>query len=215
VSGNQIGGVSPNNNMTIRVNQTFNPIVTPTTITGNGVAVTVFYATLETAPYRVGQQIIITNSNPNVYNGNHIVTDCQRTQLTFTSNVSNVYVGNAVVTGVNTGAIANVFATGTAPANTAGNSYANVPSVSAGLGTNATFWITTVPGNVTIFDQGSMQFTDGATPYITGDEFDEYRVFPHRTILEADGLLAINWLNNNESAVNWTNTDLDIVYWVN
>jgi len=217
IYGNQIGGVNPNNNMTIRVNQTFDPVVIPTTITGNGTVVTVFYATLDSEPYRVGQQIQITNSNPTGYNGTYTVTDCQTTQLSFASNVSNVYVGNAVVTGIATGAIANVFATGTAPANTAGNSYANVSTVVSGgsAGTDATFWITTVPGNVTIFDQGSMQFTDAAVPYINSDEYDEYRVFPHRTILEADGLLAINWLNNNSAAVNWTNNDLDIVYWVN
>jgi hypothetical protein len=215
VQGNQLGGISPDNDMTVRVNQIFDPVVIPTTMIGNGIAVNVFYATLPSAPYEVGQQIIITNSDPPVYNGNHIVTNCQRTQLAFSSSITNVYVGNAVINGVNTGAIANVFATGTAPANSAGNSFANVPSVTTGGGIDAAFWINAVPGNVTIFDQGSMQFTDGATPYVTGDEFDEYRVFPHINILEADGLLAINWLNNNNAAVNWTSTDSNIVYWVN
>ena len=217
IQGNQLGGIVPNNNMTLRVNQTFDPVIVPTTISGNGTAVTVFFTLRDTEPYAAGQQITIANSNPNSYNGTHTVLACQRSQVTYLSNVADAYVGNAIVTGINTGAIANVFGTGTAPANSAGNNYANVSTIAdlPSAGTNATFWITTVPGVETTFDQGSMQFTDGATPYVTGDEFDEYRVFPHRTILEADGLLAINWFNSSNIAVNWENNGGNLVYWVN
>jgi hypothetical protein len=89
-----------------------------------------------------------------------------------------------VVNTVNSGAIVSAFCYGTANLFAAGTSYTGLSGVNViGAGTGATWDITVVPGVQTVFDGGSIQFTNPADVDTNTNTYDSYLLFPRNNIL--------------------------------
>lgn len=96
---------------------------------------------------------------------------------------------NDIVLTVNTvdinGTIESAFCYGTAPLNSAGNTYYNIVGTNiTGTGTGATWDIETVQGIATTFDENSLQFIAPVDMYSSTQIYDKYLVFPKRNILQ-------------------------------
>lgn len=88
-----------------------------------------------------------------------------------------------------------------------------------GIGTGATWNITVVPGVQTVFDGGSIQFTDPADIDTNTNAYDRYLLFPRKDILtflptSTPGVV-VPWTNNSSAIVPWLNDDGNVVGWVN
>ena len=89
-----------------------------------------------------------------------------------------------VVNTVNSGAIVSVFCYGTASLFANDTTYTGITGTNVtGTGTGATWDITVVPGVETVFDGGSIQFTDPADINTNTDAYDKYLLYPKRNIL--------------------------------
>ena len=73
-----------------------------------------------------------------------------------------------------------------------------------------------VPGVITIFDGGSLEFTSPADQNTNTDAYDKYLMFPRYTILDfIPTINSVLWVNNYDEFVEWLN-DLDqVVVWRN
>lgn len=117
------------------------------------------------------------------------------------------------------GDIVSAFCYGTASVFAAGTEYTSVAGVNVGgSGVGAVWDITVAPGAQTVFDGGSIQFTDPTTPGINTNTFDRYLLFPRKNILTPlptyDGL-PVTWINNSSVIIPWTNNTGLTVGWVN
>lgn len=117
------------------------------------------------------------------------------------------------------GDIVSAFCYGTANLFAAGTSYTGLTGVNViGTGTGATWDIDVVPGVQTIFDGGSIQFTDPADINTNTDAFNRYLLFPRINILTPlptyDGV-PVNWINNSSTVLPWVNDLGQVVGWVN
>ena len=115
------------------------------------------------------------------------------------------------------GSIIDAFCSGTASINGYGEDYNNIIGITVtGIGANALWDITVVPGVVTVFDGGSLEFTSPADENTNTDAYDKYLMFPRYTILDfIPTINSVLWVNNYDEFVEWLN-DLDqVVVWRN
>jgi len=84
------------------------------------------------------------------------------------------------------GAILGYFVSGSiAPINSAGTIYGAITGINiVGSGVEAVWNFVSVPGQATVFDYNSLQFTAPVDMYSNTNEYDKYLVFPKRNILE-------------------------------
>ena len=71
--------------------------VTVTGATGNGTIATLTFSTQATAPYTVGDEIVVAGVNPAGYNGTQIVTACTTTTVSYASAVTASYVSGGTI----------------------------------------------------------------------------------------------------------------------
>ena len=86
---------------------------------------------------------------------------------------------------VSSGAIMGYFVTtAIAPLNSADTTWTGITGTNlVGTGSGAVWNFVSVPGQATIFDYNSLQFTAPVDMYTNTNEYDKYLVFPKRTIL--------------------------------
>jgi hypothetical protein len=117
------------------------------------------------------------------------------------------------------GAIVNAFCYGTASIIMSGSEFTGATGVNViGTGAGATWNIVVVPGVETVFDGGSITFTNSADTRPETDTFNKYLMFPRYDILTpiptVDGIPAY-WTNDTSTVIPWINSDGDVVGWVN
>lgn len=117
------------------------------------------------------------------------------------------------------GAIISAFCYGTASIFAADTQYTMLTGINVvGAGTGATWNITVVPGEQTVFDGNSIQFVDPSQPDSNTNAFDRYLLFPRMNILTPlptyDGI-PVTWENNSNVTIPWTNNTGVTVGWVN
>jgi len=157
-----------------------------TSIAGDGNTITANYATQSVPPFVIGQEIAIDGVTPTVYNGNHYVTSCTTSQVTFIGTEQASAAGGTVSTVPNwvpNPPTLTTFDLSTATA-TWINNYAAITTWINNNGDLSNWTYGTPPG--TTFDGGSMQFVSPVDMYSANNttEYDEYLVFPRRNILE-------------------------------
>ena len=64
---------------------------------GNGTTVTITFAEQTVAPYAIDDTINIYGINPAGYNGDHVVTACTTTSVSFSSTVTDAYVSGGII----------------------------------------------------------------------------------------------------------------------
>lgn len=139
------------------------------------------------------------------------------------TNVGGVSPANDVSFVVNTvdgvGAIVSAFCYGTANLFAAGTSYTGLTGVNViGTGIGAVWNITVVPGVQTVFDGGSIQFTNPADNDTNTNAFDRYLLFPRSNILDFLPIYEgqpVGWDNNSATTIPWVNNLGQVVGWVN
>jgi len=104
-------------------------------------------------------------------------------QIGGTNTINDVLI---TVNTVNTsGAILDWFYQGTALITIANQSYLNITGINiTGSGTGATWNLSVIPGESTVFDYNSLEFTAPVDMYPNTTDYDKYLVFPKRNILE-------------------------------
>jgi hypothetical protein len=157
-----------------------------TSIAGDGNTITATYATQSVPPFVIGQEIVIAGVTPTVYNGNHYVTSCTTSQVTFIGTEQASAAGGTVSTVPNwvpNPPTLTTFDLSTATA-TWINNYAAITTWINNNGDLSNWTYGTPPG--TTFDGGSMQFVSPVDMYSANNttEYDKYLVFPRRNILE-------------------------------
>lgn len=157
-----------------------------TSIAGDGNTITANYATQSVPPFVIGQEIAIDGVTPTVYNGNHYVTSCTTSQVTFIGTEQASAAGGTVSTVPNwvpNPPTLTTFDLSTATA-TWINNYAAITTWINNNGDLSNWTYGTPPG--TTFDGGSMQFVAPVDMYSANNttEYDKYLVFPRRNILE-------------------------------
>ena len=157
-----------------------------TSIAGDGNTITANYATQSVPPFVIGQEIAIDGVTPTVYNGNHYVTSCTTSQVTFIGTEQASAAGGTVSTVPNwvpNPPTLTTFDLSTATA-TWINNYAAITTWINNNGDLSNWTYGTPPG--TTFDGGSMQFVSPVDMYSANNttEYDKYLVFPRRNILE-------------------------------
>lgn len=113
-----------------------------------------------------------------------------------------IFVVNTVT---NSGSIVSAFCYGTANLFAAGTAYTGLTGTNiTGRGLFATWDIDVVPGVQTVFDAGSIQFTDPADVDTNTNEYDRYLLFPKRNVL--DNLpQSVSWPNDTGINTAWVN----------
>jgi len=116
------------------------------------------------------------------------------------------------------GDIVSAFCYGTASLFAADTSYTGLSGVNViGTGTGATWDIDVVPGEQTIFDGGSIQFTDPADIDTNTNAYDRYLLFPRKNILTPlptyEGQ-PVGWTNNALTVLPWVNDLGQVVGWI-
>jgi hypothetical protein len=148
--------------------------------------------------YRVGDQLRIAGT---VLNGITPLNDIV-IQVNTITNIDPI---------TNTGSIADAFymirGTGTSTILNNGAQFNDISSTNdTGTGIGAQWDILVVPGVPTVFDGGSVEFTDPANMNANTNVFDQYLMFPRINVLSPVSTFYVVWKNTNNSTISWINT---------
>jgi hypothetical protein len=192
ISGADVGGKTPRNNILLTVNEVDN----------NGAVISTFCQ--GTAPLFSSGETFIGVAGNNIESGTNARFAVKRVNLAYFVSVANSGVGytagdilvisgselggsdttnDCVITVVQTGVAGSILQISTQGTAAAGvEIYFDLPAVKQ-YGSGAEFDFVVASGERTVFDGTSLRFTAPVDNYTTSDEFDKYLVFPKRTIL--------------------------------
>jgi hypothetical protein len=106
------------------------------------------------------------------------------------------------------GAIVDAFYTGKSSILNNGAVFNNISSIPGPgvTGIGAQWLVTVVPGVPTVFDGGSVEFTNPANMNANTNVFDQYLMFPRINVLSPVSTFYVVWKNTNNSTISWINT---------
>lgn len=112
-----------------------------------------------------------------------------------------------VNTVTDTGGIVDAFYTGKSTVIFNGIAFNDISSVNdTGAGLGAQWDVLVVPGVPTVFDGGSVEFTNPANMNANTNVFDQYLMFPRINVLSPVSTFYVVWKNTNNSTISWINT---------
>lgn len=187
-----------------------------TTILGDGEIITATFAEQNSAPYVVGQEIVVAGVTPATYNKNYYVRSCTTTQVTFVGYATALATGGTVSNMAGwmpTPPSLTTFDLSKATATWINTSNAVVSWINTD-GNQVSWTYGTPPG--TIFDGGSMQFIAPVDMYSANATtvYDKYLMFPYRTIIEPiPQVNQVLWVNDYNDLIVWVNNSNKQLIW--